>query len=404
MGSGVGVRRKSVAAAVAVAAAAAALALAWPVRALVPLPPTEIAFVRTGDIWTMDREGNSQHAVAQTREGESDPCLSSDGDLVAFTRSGGVGTAGAHRNVWVRGIYDATERRLTMKTPGDDFAPSFSPDGRLIAFFSTRDHGGSEPMYAELYLMRADGTGQRRLTKGRWGLENPVAARWRPDGKVIAVWEAGTGGGQVVTLVDAATGRTSRAVPDKVLAARGYRGASVGGWDWNPADPDEVAIALYDLAGPEGSKLNGLFVVEPARWGFRVVATGPCGEPSWSFDGRRIAYTRWARMGDRSAVWMVDARGSGDRQVAEDAGQAFWKRPSPGAATGGGPSTSDTSGGGSTGGTGTLGGTGSGTGAGTARGLLSSCPCCGGGWLGGLTLAFAVLGVARRRFDPPTVR
>ena len=49
------------------------------------------------------------------------------------------------------------QTRLTSNT-ADDYGPSWSPDGKRIAFYSTRDGN------YEIYVMQADGSGQTRLT------------------------------------------------------------------------------------------------------------------------------------------------------------------------------------------------------------------------------------------------
>ena len=59
-------------------------------------------------------------------------------------------------------------QRLTIAT-GSNEHPTFSPDGRLIAFSSTREGG------AAIYLMRADGSNQTRVSKG-----NGLLPDWGP--------------------------------------------------------------------------------------------------------------------------------------------------------------------------------------------------------------------------------
>jgi Tol biopolymer transport system component len=50
------------------------------------------------------------------------------------------------------------QRSLT-RNPAFDDDPAWSPDGRLIAFRSTRDGN------TDIYVMNADGSGQRNLTR-----------------------------------------------------------------------------------------------------------------------------------------------------------------------------------------------------------------------------------------------
>ena len=57
------------------------------------------------------------------------------------------------------------------------FAPAWSPDGRRIAFASGRDGN------FEIYVINADGSRQRRLTRNTGRDVGPV---WSPDGRRIA--------------------------------------------------------------------------------------------------------------------------------------------------------------------------------------------------------------------------
>lgn len=67
--------------------------------------------------------------------------------------------------------------RLTNNGSVIDIAPSWSPDGKQIAFVS--DRSGSP----QVYVMNSDGTDTRRLT---FGGDYCVAPAWSPDGRWIA--------------------------------------------------------------------------------------------------------------------------------------------------------------------------------------------------------------------------
>jgi len=77
-----------------------------------------------------------------------------------------------HDDVWTINA-DGTELTRLTGSPAYEFDPSWSPDGRQIAYRSDR---GDE---SEIWVMNADGTGQRRLTAG-------ISPAWSPDGSTIA--------------------------------------------------------------------------------------------------------------------------------------------------------------------------------------------------------------------------
>jgi TolB protein len=62
------------------------------------------------------------------------------------------------------------QRNLT-RNPARDGAPAWSPDGRTIAFHSSRDRNN------EIYVMHADGSGQRNLTRNRY---HDFSFAWSP--------------------------------------------------------------------------------------------------------------------------------------------------------------------------------------------------------------------------------
>ena len=76
-----------------------------------------------------------------------------------------------------------TLSRLTFDPGGGPRSPVWTPDGRRIAFASTR----ADKATCNLYWQRADGTGEaERLTESK----NPQSpASWHPSGKFLAFTE-----------------------------------------------------------------------------------------------------------------------------------------------------------------------------------------------------------------------
>jgi dipeptidyl aminopeptidase/acylaminoacyl peptidase len=118
------------------------------------------------DLWAMERVG--------------DPALSPDGRWVAFTVTRySVDENSSDSDVWVvPADGSAPPRRLTW-TKGPDGSPTWSPDGKRIAFISKR--GDAPP---QLYLLPfAEGGEAQPATKLPIGVQN---AKWFSDGKRIA--------------------------------------------------------------------------------------------------------------------------------------------------------------------------------------------------------------------------
>jgi dipeptidyl aminopeptidase/acylaminoacyl peptidase len=106
----------------------------------------------------------------------SDPQISPDGKWVAYV----VSTADmqANRmvsNIWLVPATGGTERELTRG--GSDSRPRWSPDGKKIAFLSSRD--GTE----QVYVISLYGGESSRLTFLSTGADNEL---WSPDGKWMA--------------------------------------------------------------------------------------------------------------------------------------------------------------------------------------------------------------------------
>jgi len=108
----------------------------------------------------------------------SDPQLSPDGKWVAYTVS--TPSLQDNRNVsrvWVVEVATGKSRQLTGG-PGSDRQPRWSPDGKTLAFISTRDSG------AQVWVLPIAGGDARKVSSLADGASDPI---WLPDGSGLLV-------------------------------------------------------------------------------------------------------------------------------------------------------------------------------------------------------------------------
>jgi TolB protein len=166
-----------------------------------------LAFDRTlpheDAIWTMKTDGTDLRQVTHNKPSGKDECrcdgspsYSPDGKRIAFIRTIDE-TKVALFTVKASG---GALKQLTPWSRGVAAKIDWSPDGSLIVFSSPQFNPGPKGVSSNVYTIHPDGTGLTQLTHDTGGKVHDGADSFSPDGKKIVYINNSTGAFQVYTM------------------------------------------------------------------------------------------------------------------------------------------------------------------------------------------------------------
>jgi dipeptidyl aminopeptidase/acylaminoacyl peptidase len=248
----------------------------------------------------------------------SDPQVSPDGNWVAYV----VGTVDEKKDkrdsdLWMVSWDGATDLRLTSTTDASESKPRWSPDGKYLAFLTARGDDEEKGKGAQVWLLDRRGGEASRLTDIKGGVSDFV---WSPDSARLALitsdpdpadepdkiegWKRKTvppivinryhfkddAGGYLQSLHNHLAMFDVTARTSTVLTADAFDAASPS---WSP-DGASIAFVSNRATDPDRTNDTHLFVID-AKAGamprqLTTVAADNGGHPSWSPDGKTIAY------------------------------------------------------------------------------------------------------------------
>src|SRR6266566_1968508 len=238
-----------------------------------------------------------------------DPALSPDGKWVAYTVTeyslkDNRGTT----RIWLADLGTGDTRRLT-EGPGSDRQPRWSPDGRVLAFVSTRPPQNGP----QVWILPIGGGEARRVSNLPDGVSDPV---WLPDGKGLIVtsdmkWRAGRRQHLfLVGLVDQSAKDLTPIDHDvPTIATEGSGDVAVS------PDGREIAFAMHgDSVVADNTNVDVYVMRRDAAAGLQSITVnrGADHTPRYSPDGNWLSYLSMERPGfeaDRLRLMLVGRTG-----------------------------------------------------------------------------------------------
>src|SRR5580704_9671261 len=152
----------------------------------------------SSNIYRIHPDGSGLERLTDNAGFDDQATLSPDGNQLAFISSRGGGS----NNIWILDIKTRKARNLTggLEAPAGKlngfFRPSWSPDGKWIAFSSDRGTDFKRHKYplpgfehiqaASIYVIQPNGEGLRKLTPES---EMAGSPKWSGDGKQIVFYD-----------------------------------------------------------------------------------------------------------------------------------------------------------------------------------------------------------------------
>jgi len=247
-----------------------------------------------------------------------DPQVSPDGKWVAYT----AGTVDAEKDkrdtdVWMVSWDGMEQIQLTSTTDSSESTPRWSPDNKYLAFLTTRGDETQKKQGAQVWLLNRMGGEARELTNIRGGVSDFA---WSPDAKRLVLvvkdpnpndepekkdgWKRKTAPPIVIDRYHFKQDREGYLQPLHShlslfdVATREAETLTEGQFDeqapaWSP-DGRFIAFVSNRTADPDRNDDTNVYVVE-AKHGaeprqLTTYAGSDGGRPSWSPDGKWIAY------------------------------------------------------------------------------------------------------------------
>jgi Tol biopolymer transport system component/C-terminal processing protease CtpA/Prc len=260
----------------------------------------EIAFVSGGDVWTVPVAGGEARLLVAHPATESRPLYSPDGKTLAFTS-----TRSGNGDIYLLNFESGELKRLTFDD-GLDQLDAWSADGKYLYFSSTsRDIAGMN----DIYRVPVGGGTPTAVSADRYA--NEFFAAPSPDGKTLALAARGIASNQWWRHGHSHLDESEILLRQDDKSGPRYTSLTSGGskalWPmWGPGG--QKLFYTSDQGGPENIWTTGLTKGTPQQ--VTNFKDGRVLWPSASYDGKLIVFER------DFSIWTLDTQSGQAKQVA----------------------------------------------------------------------------------------
>lgn len=221
---------------------------------------TEILFSSGGDIWAVPSKGGVAHLMVPNRAPDPHPVYSPNGKQMAF-----VSTRTGNGDIYILSPATGELRRLTY-SDAPDTLDSWSADGRWI-YFTSPDHDPGR--LGDIYRVSAEGGTPVEVSREEY--LNEFESAPSPDGRTLAL--------------------VTRGISSQQWWRNGH----------SHIDETEIWLKRMDAAEKDGGYRRLLAARAKHAW------------PMWSADGKRLFYMSDA--GGAENLWSADVASGAERQL-----------------------------------------------------------------------------------------